>query len=117
MFHVHVCLFLIYVFRARSPGHILFGKAMARLLTMAVMMLMFFGLPGQAKNETAFVGRTTCLPEKSKAEGEGSNEVAVEDPGAPSAGSWPGTAGTKVHLCPLLFLLCVHTQCYVGMQL
>jgi hypothetical protein len=81
---------------------------MPRLLTTAVMLLlMSFGLPGQAKNETAIVGRTTCLPEKdSTAEVEGSNETAVVDSGAPTKGSWPGTAGTKVHPSSLLFLLC-----------
>ncbi len=74
------------------------------------MLLMSFGLPGQAKNETTIVGRTTCLPEKDpKAEGEGSNETTVEDPGVPTAGSWPGTAGTKVHLSTLFFL-CANTK-------
>jgi hypothetical protein len=79
---------------------------MPRLLTTAVILLLSFGLPGQAKNETTIVGRTTCLPEKDpKAEVEGSNETAVEDSGAPSKGSWPGTAGTKVHPSSLLLLL------------
>jgi hypothetical protein len=80
---------------------------MPRLLTTAVMLLMSFGMPGQAKNETAIVGRTTCLPEKDpKAEVEGVNETAIEDSGAPTTGSWPGTAGTKVHLSTLLFFVC-----------
>jgi hypothetical protein len=69
---------------------------MLRLLTTAVMLLLSFGLPGQAQNETAIVGRTTCLPEKGpKTEVEGSNKTAVEDSGGLTKGSWPGTAGTK----------------------
>jgi hypothetical protein len=80
---------------------------MSRLLTTAVMLLLCFGLSGQAKNETAIVGRTTCLPEKDpKAEVESSNETAVEDSGVPTKGSWPGTAGTKVHPSSLFYLLC-----------
>ncbi len=90
--------------RARSPGH--FIKTMPRLLTTAVMLLLSFGLPGQAKNETKIVGRTACLPEKDpNAEVEGSNETAVENSGAPTKLSWPGTAGTKVYPSSLLLLL------------
>ncbi len=90
---------------------------MPRLVTAAVMLLTSFGLPGQAKNESIIVGRTTCLPEKDPtAEVEGSNETAVEDSGVPTEGSWPGTTGTKVHpssLIPssLLFLLCKTMLC------
>ncbi len=78
---------------------------MPRLITTAVMLLMSFGLPGQPTNETAIVGRTTCLPEKDpKTEGEGSNEAEAENPGASTAGSWPGTAGTKVRHSSLLIV-------------
>ncbi len=79
---------------------------MPRLLTTAVMMLLSFGLLGQATNKTEIVGRNTCLPEKdSTAEVEGSNETTVEGSGAPTKGSWPGTAGTKVHPSSHLLLL------------
>jgi hypothetical protein len=88
--------------RARSPSH--FIKTMPpRLLTTAVMLFSSFGLSGQEQNETATVGRTTCLPQRDPiVEVKGSNDTAVEDSGAPAKGSWPGTAGTKVHSSSLM---------------
>ncbi len=82
---------------------------MPRLLTSAVMMLSSFGLLGQATNKTEIVGRNTCLPEKDPtAEVKGGNETTVEDSGAPTKGSWPGTAGTKVRPSSHLLLLGIH---------